>query len=122
MIVTIPGQPPSLNHNYRIIRIKHRDGTSHQQLGKVKDVETYQLIVTSLVRRALPTDYKPVAGRQIRVRYRFFLRRDADCDNMLKAINDALAIGLGVNDKQFLPCVESKITGYSDPHTEIEID
>lgn len=121
MIVDIPGQPPSLNHNYRIIRIKHRDGTSHQQLGKLKDVESYQLIVTSLTRRALPPGYIP-PDRQIRVRYRFYLKRDIDCDNALKAINDALAIGLGVNDKLFLPCVESKETGYSDPHTEIEID
>lgn len=116
--VDIPGQPPSRNHSYRIIRIKHRDGTSHQQLGKVPGVEDYQLVVTALVRQA--TRGIRLAD-QIRLRYWFYVKRDVDCDNAMKALNDAIAIGLGVDDKRFLPCAVEKHTKTKEPHVVVEI-
>lgn len=116
----VPGQPPSRNHTYRIIRVKHRDGGSHQQLGKVPGVEDYQLVVTALARRARPASWAPLA--QIRIRYWFNVKRDIDCDNAMKALNDAIAIGLGVDDKAFLPCVVEKTTGVKEPYVRIEIE
>jgi hypothetical protein len=128
--VYIPGQPPSLNHSYRIIRVRHRDGTSHQQLGKTKDVETYQTLVSMLVRQACPKDWNPPG--QIRIKYWFRMKRHVDTDNTLKALNDAIKIGLGTkivgtkvvpiwDDKLFLPCVQEVSTRHSDPSVDIEV-
>lgn len=119
--IDVPGQPPSRNHTYRIIRVKHRDGGSHQQLGKVPGVESYQLVVSTLTRRALGTASLPSMG-PIRLRYWFYVNRDIDCDNAMKALNDAIAIGLGVDDKRFLPCVVEKHTKIKEPHVVIEIE
>jgi len=77
------------------------------RLGKADGVEAYQTGVTYITKTAKPTGWVP--GRQIRLRYQFYLNREVDCDNALKAINDAIALGLGVNDKIFLPCVTSKV-------------
>jgi Holliday junction resolvase RusA-like endonuclease len=45
-----------------------------------------------------------------------------DCDNVLKALNDAIAIGLGVNDKVFLPCVRSKEIGIKSPRVIVTVE
>jgi Holliday junction resolvase RusA-like endonuclease len=45
---------------------------------------------------------------QVRISYAFYMNRDADCDNLLKALNDAIAAALGFNDRIVLPCVRSK--------------
>lgn len=128
--ILVPGQPPSLNDTYRIVRVRHRDGSSHQQLAKRKEVETYQVIVSSLVRQAKPADWDPPG--QIRIRYWFRTKRAIDADNTLKAINDAIKIGMGTmvknnkvvpiwDDKLFLPCVQELTNQHSDPHVEIEV-
>ena len=52
----------------------------------------------------------------------FHLKRDIDCDNALKALNDAIAHALNVNDKAFLPSVEAKWTGENDPFVIVEIE
>jgi hypothetical protein len=125
-----PGQPPSLNSTYRIVRIKHRDGTSHQQMAKRPDVETYQVMVSSLVRRAMPHNWNPPG--QIRIRYWFHVQRAIDADNTLKAINDAIELGMGTkivgrkvvplwNDSLFLPCVQELTTKNKEPYVEIEV-
>jgi Holliday junction resolvase RusA-like endonuclease len=100
----IPGEPPSVNHSYHVVR-----GT--RRIAKNPEVENYQTVVTWATR----TKVKDFAwsGGFVRVRYRFFLGRAKDVDNMLKALNDAIAIGLGMNDRWFLPCVES-VTYKSD--------
>lgn len=126
----VPGQPPSVNTTYRIIRVKHRDGGSHQQLAKKPEVEQYQLLVTNLCQRSVPDSWDPPG--QIRIRYWFHVNRAIDADNTLKAINDAIEIGLGMkivngkvmpkwNDKLFLPCVQELHTKQKDPYVEIEV-
>lgn len=127
---TVPGQPPSVNHTYRVVRIRHRDGGSHQQLAKHREVETYQVVVSSLVRAAKPIGWNPPG--QIRIRYWFRVGRAIDADNTLKAINDAIKIGMGTrlagkrlvpiwDDKLFLPCVQELTTKHPEPHVEVEV-
>jgi Holliday junction resolvase RusA-like endonuclease len=124
--VVLPGQPPSLNHSYKIIRVR-----GHMQFGKYPQLVAYQTMVSTLVQQAKPKDWAPTG--QIRIRYWFHVKRDIDCDNSLKAINDAIAIGLGVqqkgmkmvpiyDDKRFLPCVVEKTIGNHEPYVEIELD
>jgi hypothetical protein len=106
--MTLPGPPPTVNHSYKIVRVPRKGGGGLvSRLGKADGIEAYQTGVTYITKVAKPTGWEP--GRQIRLRYQFFLNREIDCDNALKAINDAIALGLGVNDRIFLPCVESKI-------------
>lgn len=106
-----------MNHMYTVARNR---STGRPYITKSAGVEAYQLVVTSTARRARPADW--VAPAQIRVQYRFYVKRDIDCDNALKALNDALAIALGVNDKVFLPCVLEKSTGHRDPYVMIMVD
>lgn len=110
--VTIPGQPPSWNHLY--IR---RRGTSG--LAKAAGVETFQTNVVYLVRSARPSGWRPEGF--VRVNYRLFLKRDIDADNILKALNDAIARALGTDDRYFLPCVQSKQIDRLNPRIEIDI-
>lgn len=117
---TIPGQPPSWNQAYRIVRVPHRGGGSHQQMAKTLEAGQYQmLIVSPAARKAKPADWSPEG--QVRVIYRFRLKRWADADNLMKILGDGIAHGLGVNDRIFLPCCDELTTGHKQPHVEIEV-
>lgn len=98
--VTIPGPFPSVNHMYG-----YRNGRVYKKAG----VETFQVGVARLVQTARPSGWRPAA--RIRILYDFHLNRKADCDNLQKALNDAIAAALGVDDDCFLPCARSKETG-----------
>lgn len=133
--VTIPGQPPSLNHTYKPVIFPRKDSTGRQifdasgrtitRIGmtKKKDVADYQTGVVRLTRVSRPSGWQP-SGEQIRVTYQFFLKRRIDCDNAMKALNDALAMAIGVDDDLFMPCVLSKqVDGKEkNPRVVVEID
>lgn len=112
----IPGQPPSTNHLY--VRVRGR----WDKMTKAPGVEAYQNDVVLIVRTARPSSFRPLG--QIRLRYRFFLRTRIDADNALKALNDAIALALDVNDDRFLPCVEEKQVWKQerDPRVEVTIE
>lgn len=109
----VRGQPPTVNHLY----VRKRGGG----VAKAPGVEAYQTAVFYLCRDARPSGWRPDPTHQIRIMFSFFLGRDADCDNLLKSIQDAVALALGINDRMFIPCVISKETGCKDPYTKIEI-
>lgn len=113
---TIEGQPPSVNHAYHPGRTK----AGRLFVRKVAGIETYQLVVSSVCRVARPKDWHP--GPQIRLRYSYYLKRDIDCDNAKKFINDAIAIALGVNDRTFLSCDMLKVTGIKEPFVLVEVE
>ena len=116
----IEGSPPSWNQAYRIVRVPHRGGGSHQQMAKTREAEEYQMyLVAPAARRARPPNWKPQG--QVRVLYWIRLKRPMDADNALKLINDGVARGLGLDDKLFLPCVQELSTGHKRPHVEIEV-
>lgn len=88
-------------------------------LVKADNIETYQAGVTYIVKAARPSGWKP--GRRVRLLYSYFLNRDADCDNLKKAMNDAIAAGLGVNDRIFLATDVLKETVKTRPRVEVEV-
>lgn len=109
----VPGQPPSVNHLY--VRVRG----NWNKIAKAKGVEQYQNDVVFLCRAARPSGWRPEG--QIRIEFEFHLGRDADCDNLIKALQDAVAMALGINDRNFLPCVISKSTGNKQPYTVIHL-
>ena len=121
MRVVIPGQPPSANSQY----VRRPGGL---QMAKREEVATYANGVALLVRTARPIGFlRPGPGQpqsQVRLVFDFYLSRPVDADNMLKVLNDAIAQGLGVDDRIFLPCVRSLITKIAPrlARTEIEIE
>ncbi len=130
--VTIDGQPPSVNHTYKIGRRPRVDPKTHRALynddGSVKlvsrlvkdpAVQDYQDGVTMIVRAARPSGWKP--AKRVRIIYHYYLKGDIDCDNMKKAMNDAIAAAIGANDKAFMACDGIKELGHAKPRVELEI-
>ena len=115
--VVLPGQPWSGNHMYERNR-----GNAGQH--KKPEVEAYQTGVTLLVREARPSFWRPEG--QIIVRYWFHLKRDVDCTNAIKVIEDAIATALRPEDRfydrRFLPRAEAKVTGVKEPYVLIELE
>lgn len=109
----VPGQPPSTNHIY--VRVRGQ----WNKMAKAPGVESYQQDVALLARNARPSGFH--ASGQVRICFDWYLSRDADCDNLMKATLDGVALGLGMNDRLFLPCARSKTVGVKDPHTFIEV-
>jgi len=119
--VVLPGQPPSANRQY-----KRRAGGL--EMARRPEVTAYATMVTLLVREARPMGFLRASPGMIhegqtRIVYDFYLGRPVDADNMVKIINDAIAQGLGVDDRSFLPCVRSLRTGFGKlARTEVEIE
>jgi Holliday junction resolvase RusA-like endonuclease len=113
-VVTLHGQPVSTNHMYMLARGAHR-------IVKAPDVERYQANVTMQMRAAKPSAWKPPQRGWIRIAYAFYLSSDIDCDNAMKALNDAIALALGVNDKKFLPCVNCKHIGMKPGQERVDV-
>ena len=120
----IPGQPPSVNNMYTQIIL--RRGVSAPPIRSVKKddkVAAYQVTASYISKLSKPRGWT-ASGGPIRLTYEFFLKRDADADNLLKALNDAIAKSLNVNDRVFLPCVRSKTVDGKEknPRVLVEID
>ena len=107
----IPGQPPSWNHSYRYAR---------GRVSKAEGVENYQLVAAVQARRAKPKDFAP--NGMLYVRYWLHLKRDQDATNVLKIVEDGIAVGLGVNDRMFLPAVLFKEHGVAEPSISVEVE
>jgi len=106
---------------YRIVKQFRRNGVPFRTLAKTPEATAYQEAATLIVRTAKPSGWKP--GEVVRLRYRMYLKRRQDADNSLKALNDAIAAALHIDDMVFLPCVISKeIVPASEARVEIDID
>ena len=90
------------------------------RIAKNKAVLEYQVLAAHFVRLARPSSWVPPAG-YFPIHYSFYLRRDIDCDNAMKALNDAIAGALGINDSRFLPCVRSKNVNSKEPNPRVEV-
>ena len=96
---TIPGRAPSVNHLYV-------PGAKFGSRRKAPGVEEWQTGVSRIVKAARPSGW--VATGQVRVVLDLYVCRDIDADNVFKALLDAIAPALGINDRDVLPCVRSK--------------
>lgn len=112
--VTIPGNPPALNSTYKVVTIK-----GHGRLAKHAAVATWQDTVAWLTKVAAPKGWSP--SRRVRVEVAWWTARTRDADAGLKALLDALATGLGINDSCFLPTVLSNEVDKANPRTEVTI-
>ena len=82
--------------------------------------EAYQLVAMNAAARAKPDDFAPKG--LVYVRYWWHVKRDIDCGNAVKIIEDGIAAGLGINDKLFLPASLFKETGVREPYTAVEVE
>lgn len=122
--VSMPGQPPSWNHMYGERGIWEFDPIQRKQVMRrrrfvLPDVATYRAQLTMLTRVARPSDFQP--SDKVLVAYVLFVSNDIDGDNVMKACNDAIAKGLGINDRRFISMVLDKYTGSKDPRVEVAI-
>lgn len=125
--MTLPGPPPTINHTYKIVTVPKKGGEGVvRRLGKVEGVEHYQAGVTMIARSARPSGWQPAA--KIRLRYWFHLQREIDCDNALKAINDAIAFAIRpdaspvMRDRGFMPCVQDIQLDEKNPYVIVEVE
>jgi Holliday junction resolvase RusA-like endonuclease len=120
---TVEGRPPSLNHSYRIVMTGKRCiycGRGPARLGKAPDVETWQTAVAWTAKSARPSGWVP--GHRVRVSVEWFAPRRRDCDAGVKALLDALAVGLDMDDAPFLITVISNEVDKANPRTIIHVE
>ena len=113
----VPGTPPSVNHMYAP---RERMGAWY----KTSDTSSYQSIAGLCVRLAMKKPWKEwlkTYTGQLICNYWFHLDVDMDCSNAFKAIEDAIAHELRVNDSRFLPRAMGKTTGNKKPYILVEI-
>ncbi len=118
---TLPGQPLSWNVAYRI-GWKTTDGRKHLAMFKTSEATRFQSDARLIISAAKPSKWKP--AEQVRIYYRFYLKRDVDCDNVMKLLNDTIEKATGVDDKRYLPCVISKeiVRKPQDARVEVVIE
>lgn len=129
--VTIPGSPVSWDAAYRTGRMPVIRGKGIPVLDE-NGAQRYihRPILTDEARRwrddcqllmqaACPSRFKPV-GR-LRVRWKFYLTRIIDSDNLVKLPSDALAKAIGYDDKFFNHCVEDVILVEDPREARVEV-
>lgn len=128
---TVPGQPVTWNHMYKEINVPVFDrfgspihdsyGRQKMRRGKAKTSEAnvFQSGVTLICKAARPSSFKP--KHMVIVAYRYYLVKDMDCDNMMKASNDAIARALGLDDKRFLTLPFGKDIVHSNPRMVVTV-
>jgi len=117
--VTLLGDPPSVNHMYRVTRKTLPTGGQRAFMAKTDAARKYTDDVAIVVRSARPSAFQPKG--YIYIVFDFMMKRGKDTDNVQKALNDGIAAGLGINDKWFLPIVNSKTTGSKEPKTHVTL-
>jgi len=117
---TLLGQPPSLNDLYEIGYRNDKRGRRYKGIVKNKDAQKYHDDAVLQIRSARPSRWLPTG--QVRLRIRLFLAGDIDADNTLKVLSDAIQTATGINDKVFLPCIESKEIGLPPREARVEVD
>jgi Holliday junction resolvase RusA-like endonuclease len=107
---------------YTQIILRRGADAPFRSVKKDSKVAAYQVAATYMTKTSRPRGWEPKPGQQLRIYLDFQLQRDADCDNLMKALLDAIAMALNVNDRVFLPCTRSKTIGSKDPKVTVEID
>lgn len=125
--VLVPGQPPSVNHTHVNAFLDRADGTQARKRVKGARAAEYIKLVWGSVLEMKPRGwtappYEPKEGKgMIVINIWLFLRGEVDADNTLKCLMDGVKLGLGVDDKRFLPRFQHKSTGNRQARVELEI-
>jgi hypothetical protein len=88
---------------------------------KTPEAEAYQAAAALVVKAARPSWWKWQGGMVV-AEYRFFIRIDADCTNLIKTVEDAVFPALGINDSYALPRAMSKVVGVPKGEERVEVD
>jgi Holliday junction resolvase RusA-like endonuclease len=122
--VTVPGNPPSVNDTYAIVYQGVRCpacGRGQPRLGKKAHVETWQDSVAWLVKSARPKGWEPARRTRISIEW-WTYRAGRDADGPLKACLDGIKVGLGCDDKGFMPTITSNEKDAANPRTVLTIE
>ncbi len=135
--VAVSGQPPSVN---RLTELHLIRGT--RQRAWSDEFYAYRDMVARLVQQAKPKawvmpHYRPKEGKGLLIiEIDLQLKRDIDCDNILKPLLDGVKTGLGTHvvegrkgprvvpiydDAGFLPRFVRKVSGVEDPGVFLRI-
>jgi hypothetical protein len=125
--VTVPGQPPSVNHLYETVFRTRPDGTRYKGRKRSDDANNYARDVWGSVRAARPRGW--IAPRYqareglglIFIDVYLYLLHEADADNLSKILCDGIKLALNCDDKQFLIRFQHKQVGVKPPRVELEI-
>ena len=119
---TIPGQPLSGNHAYRIGKGYRRGGISYPRIIKTAEAEAYQQGIALLARTARPSGWYWGPGQMVICEYRFYVWDDIDCTNAIKVIEDGIFPALDINDTWALPrAISKEIVPKSQARVEVTI-
>lgn len=122
--VVIPGSPGAINRAYRVVEFGPRCphcGRGKPGMAKNEGVETWQTEVAYRTRAARPSGWQP--ERRVIIEIEFWMAKAGrDADGPLKPLLDGVAVGLGVNDKIFLPRVMLNEVDRVSPRTIVRID
>lgn len=105
---TLPGQPLSWNRSYRIVTATNKQGRTYPTIAMTPAAKAYKAAAIYIIKSARPSRWKPKG--QVRITFRLHLKREVDCDNVMKLIHDAIEEATGVDDKYYLPTVAEKST------------
>lgn len=114
--VVIPGKAPRLNDTYKV------NVRQNRRVYKDPDVALWQDTAAWLVKAARPRDWKPAKRVMVTIECYTPGPHPRDSDAQVKATLDALAVGLGVDDKIFLHCVPVNEVDRAAPRTVIHVE
>lgn len=121
--VTIEGNPPSINDTYAVVHHPPFCPTCRRgipRIGKKPHVSTWQDAVAWSVKAARPKGWEPARRTRIEIAW-WAERAGRDADGPLKALLDGIKVGLGCDDKGFLPSIRSMEKDAANPRTEVWI-
>ena len=121
--VVIPGNPPGINDTYAIVHHPPFCPTCHRgapRLGKKPHVETWQDSIAWLVKSARPSGWQPARRTVIEIEW-YTERAGRDADGPMKALLDGIKVGLGCDDRGFLPRVLLNEKDKASPRTIVRV-
>lgn len=107
--IYLPGRPPSWNRAYRV---------ANRIIYMTREAKAWKEEVTKRTEAAIlmRPDFIPVDKKRIVIDIWAHLNRPMDADNLLKLTLDAVATGLHVNDRWFIPRVWELEFGNKEEH------
>ena len=111
----VPDLPPS-----PVVRVIRTSGGVGPSLAKHAGVEAWQEAVAWSTKAARPSGWMPARRTVIEIRW-FTTRAGRDADNPIKALLDGIKVGLGCDDKGFLPRVMENEKDARRPRTHVTV-
>ena len=122
--VTIAGNQPSVNDTYTVVHHPPFCPSCRRgipRLGKKPHVETWQDAIAWSVKSARPRGWMPARRTRIEIEW-YTEQAGRDADGPLKALLDGIKVGLGCDDKGFLPSVILNEKDKLNPRTIIRLE